>query len=239
MFKYFGSKYKLAGRYPAPAAGQTVIEPFAGSAAFSVLHRRKAGRVILIEKDASVAALWKRLLAMPAADIRNLKDPVDGERSSDLLVAFAGGRTTRDTPEGSFIISPRMAQRFRPMVNRIASVVDECRHFEIICGDYRDAPDEDAFWFIDPPYAPTEGRWDRTRGGRYRFPNRDIDFSELADWCHARRGNVVVCEQAGSKWMPWTHAVLARDGGHRVYGEVFWFRGDEEAAQMSLKLAAE
>lgn len=31
----------------------------------------------------------------------------------------------------------------------------------------------------------------------------------------------------------------ARDGGHRVYGEVFWFRGDEEAAQMSLKLAAE
>jgi hypothetical protein len=125
------------------------------------------------------------------------------------------------------------------MVNRIASVVDDCRHFEVICGDYRDAPDENAFWFIDPPYAATEGRWDRTRGGRYRFPNRDIDFAALADWCRARRGDVVVCEQAGSTWLPWTHAVETSDGCHKQYDEVFWFSGDERAAQQSFKFAAE
>ena len=222
MFKYFGSKYKLGAKYPTPAHGQTIVEPFGGSAAFSVLHRNVAGRVIIVEKDIRVVGLWHRLLSMSAAAIRDLKDPVAGERSTDLLVAFAGGRTTRDTPD-DFIVSPRMSQRFRPMVNRIASVVDGCRHFEVICGDYRDAPDVDAYWFIDPPYAPTEGRWDRTRGGRYRHSNQDIDFAELSRWCRSRRGDALVCEQHGADWMPWTHSIDAIDGDHKSYGEVFWF----------------
>lgn len=45
----------------------------------------------------------------------------------------------------------------------------------------------------------------------------------LSAWCQSRRGDVVVCEQSGSGWLPWTHSVEARDGGHKVYGEVYWF----------------
>ena len=220
MFKYFGSKLNLTTAYPPPVF-DTVIEPFAGSAAYAVAHRH-VDRVVLVERDAAVVALWRRLLAMTADQIRQLPDPVAGTTSSDLLVAFASGRTTRDTPP-TFIVSPRMAQRFRPMVNRIASVVDECRHFEVVEGDYTDAPDVQATWFIDPPYAPTPGgRWDRARGGRYRHNNASLDYADLATWCTSRSGQVIVCEQDGSDWLPWNGQVSARDGAHGGYQEVWW-----------------
>lgn len=220
MFKYFGSKLSIAAEYP-PPVHDMIVEPFAGSAAYAVLHRRTA-RVVLIEADARVAALWRRLLGMTAEEIRALPDPVEGEPSSDLLVAFAAGRTTRDTPV-TFTVSPRMEQRFRPMVNRIAAVVDECRHFEIVEGDYTAAPDVEATWFIDPPYAPTPGgRWDRARGGRYLHNNAGIDYPALAAWCQARTGQVIVCEQDGADWMPWNGHTAARDGAHGGYREVWW-----------------
>lgn len=220
MFKYFGSKLSLAGVYP-PPVHDTLIEPFAGSAAYAVAHRRTP-RVILIERDTKVVALWHRLLAMTADEIRALPDPSEGDLSTDLLVAFAAGRTTRDTPD-RFTVSPRMEQRFRPMVNRIAAVVDECRHFEVIEGDYTDAPDVEATWFIDPPYAPTgTGRWDRARGGRYRHNNASLDYADLATWCTSRSGQVIVCDQDGSDWLPWNGQVSARDGAHGGYQEVWW-----------------
>lgn len=220
MFKFFGSKYRLAKHYPAPETG-LIIEPFAGSAAYSVHHRRNVDRVVLIEKDKRVVDLWDRLLAMPSDAIEALPDPEIGSTSTDLLVAFAAGRTTKDTPE-SFVVSPRMAQRFRPMVNRIASVVDECRHFEVIEGDYSTAPRIEATWFIDPPYQWQWGRWDRSRGGRYTHPNRLIHFGELATWAQDRPGQVIVCEQSGADWLPFRPLVEARDNTHRVYGEVVW-----------------
>lgn len=220
MFKFFGSKYRLAVAYPPPAM-PVIVEPFAGSAAYAVRHRRAVDRVILVERDEAVVALWRRLLAMSVDELRSLPDPVPGEWCSDLLVAFAAGRTTRDTPE-KFRVSPRMAQRFRPMVNRMAGVLDECRHFEVHEGDYTSAPDIEATWFVDPPYQYISGRWDRTRGGRYRHSSRDIDYDALGAWCRSRQGQVVVCDQEGADWMPWNGAVGARDNTHEPYGEVWW-----------------
>ena len=217
MFKFFGSKYRLARNYPAPKYA-TVIEPFAGSAAYSVFHRRSLDRVVLVEKDHRIADVLVRLLSMSSDDIRALPDPVEGDMSSDALVAFAAGRTTRDTPE-RFVVSPRMAQRFRPMVNRIADVVDECRHFEVTHGDYTEAvilADEPATWFVDPPYQHQGGRWDRTRGGRYRHSNRDIDFEALGQWCDdlvADHNHIIACDMDGSTWREWN------GGAHAVAGD--------------------
>ncbi len=219
MFKYFGSKYKSVGAYPVPAF-DTIVEPFAGSAAYAVAHRH-VKNVLLFEKDKRVVALWRRLLSGTVTELLKTVDPVAGEMSSDLLVAFAAGRTTRDTPE-RFLVSPRMAQRYRSMVLRIASVLDECRHFKITQGDYTDAPDKEAVWFIDPPYQHRDGRWDRTRGGRYLHANKDIDFKNLARWCLSRRGQVIVCEQDGADWMPWNKTRPTHNGIHGVYGEVWW-----------------
>ncbi len=91
VFKYYGAKYKLRGVYPSPQC-DTIIEPFAGSGSYAVHHRNTAKRVILIEKDDRVVALWHRLLGMSAADIRAIPDPVRDSQSTDLLTFFAAGK---------------------------------------------------------------------------------------------------------------------------------------------------
>lgn len=235
MFKYFGAKYKLGHAYPPPDY-RVIVEPFAGAASFAVLHRKCADRVVLVEKDARVAELWHRLIETSREDLICLPDPEVGGVSDDLLVAFAAGRTTRDTPP-RFVVSPRMAQRFRPMISRMATVIDECRHFEVSEGDYTSAPDVEATWFVDPPYQAQGGRWDRTRGGRYRHPNIDIDYRALGDWCQERRGQVIVCEQAGADWMTWNGGMAARDNTHEVYGEVWWHSGGDDGADLLTLLA--
>ncbi len=228
MFKFYGAKHTLAPSYPAPLHS-TIVEPFAGAAGYSV-HHRSTARVILYEKDQAIVSLWERLLGMDVSELLAVPDPVPGDMSSDILVALAAGRTTRDTPE-KFTVSARMAQRYRPMVRRIASVLDECRHFEVHCGEYTMAPDIEATWYIDPPYHHPGGdaRWDRSRGGRYLHSNRDIDYPALAEWARARPGQVIVCEQEGAPWMDWTHTLSARDSQHKAYGEVYWYRTGREA----------
>ena len=52
FFSYFGSKHSFATEYPAPVY-DTVIEPFAGSAAYAHAHHDR--RVILIERYDIVA----------------------------------------------------------------------------------------------------------------------------------------------------------------------------------------
>jgi site-specific DNA-adenine methylase len=40
FFSYFGSKYRLAKRYPKPQCDE-IIEPFAGSAGYALLYPQK------------------------------------------------------------------------------------------------------------------------------------------------------------------------------------------------------
>ncbi|MBC9927288.1 hypothetical protein [Leucobacter sp. cx-169] len=222
MFKFYGAKRRLAPQYPAPQL-RTIVEPFAGAAGYAVHHRRSVDRVILVERDDRVADLWVHLLGLSTAEILARPTPTAGEWCDDLLVAFAAGRTTRDTP-ALFRVTERMAARFDPMIRHLAEVIDDCRHFEVVHGDYRDAPDIEATWFIDPPYQAGAGRWDRTRGGRYTHSNRDIDFSELSDWVQARRGQVIACDQEGADWLPWNGRIATVASSKRSYDELYWHR---------------
>lgn len=228
MFKYYGAKRSLAHRYPAPEF-DVLVEPFAGAAGYAVHHRRHFRRVILIDKDQRVTDLWHRLLSMSRAQILALPTPIVGRHSNDLLVAFAAGRSTGDTSD-RFVVTSRMAERFHGMVRHIASVVDECRHFEVHCADWQDAPDLEATWFIDPPYQPRPcDDPSRCGGGRYRYGNRDIDYQALASWCQHRSGQVIVCEQSGADWLSWNGALDAHDSTHRQYREVLWHRSAPSA----------
>jgi hypothetical protein len=224
VFNYYGAKRRLVGNYPPPIFS-TIIEPFAGSAAYAVRHRSTASTVILYEKDRRVVDLWHRLLDTSAADLLAAPTPLVGSMSSDLLMAFASARTTRDTP-ATFQVSARMIQRHEIMVRRIAAVIDDCRHFDVRFGDYSDAPDIEATWFIDPPYQQIDplARWDRTRGGRYLHSNRNLDYDALGRWASSRRGQVIACEQDGATWLDWNASVAARNSDVKPYREVFWHR---------------
>jgi len=76
---------------------------------------------------------------------------------------------------------------------RIAEQVRGISHWRVIEGEYHDAPDIEATWFVDPPYS--------TKAGSY-YPHQPESFDALGEWCRHRRGQVIVCEQEGASWLP-------------------------------------
>ena len=188
MFYYFGSKARLAPHYPEPQCA-CIVEPFAGSAGYSCHHRLP--RTILVERDPRICDLWRMLMGMTPDEIRAIPCPKVGERSSDMLVMLRAA--SEHSLTGRYItVSPRMVSRWRNLVERAADLQPTTRKWTLIEGDYTDAPDIEATWFIDPPYA------NMSRG----YAHKISDYSALAAWCQARRGQVIVCEQQGATWLP-------------------------------------
>jgi 16S rRNA G966 N2-methylase RsmD len=81
---------------------------------------------------------------------------------------------------------------------RIARDVPRIAHWQIIEGDYTDAPDVEAAWFIDPPY--------QTKAGRH-YKEQPDDFAALGEWTQQRKGQVIACDQQGASWLPWSSAI--------------------------------
>jgi len=100
---------------------------------------------------------------------------------------------------------------------RIASQVDAIRHWRIYHTSYANAPNGEATWFIDPPYA-------NRAGARYAY--KDIDYNHLASWCRERLGQVIVCENDGADWLPFDHfhdaKATAGRGRTKISKEVVW-----------------
>ena len=207
MFYYFGRKGQSAASYPAPEYPM-VIEPFAGSMAYT-LHYRPA-YAIGIDADASVAALWHRLAAMTLEAIRDAPGPVLGEQTYDLWHILGESSST------SLLLNYRTANellvhRFEHQ-RRLALRHHDYATRNIIYrnGDYTDAPDVEATWFIDPPYF-------HTNGYRHR-----PDVERLARWVRTRRGQVIVCEGEGADWLEFVEHARPRSIGHTRRAELIW-----------------
>jgi hypothetical protein len=89
---------------------------------------------------------------------------------------------------------PNWASTTNFALKRIAKILPDIKHWETQFGDYKNLPDVESTWFIDPPYQ---------FGGEHYAVN-DIDYSELADWCKIRKGQVIVCENTKTDWLPFT-----------------------------------
>lgn len=87
MFYYYGAKTRLAPLYPKPES-ELIVEPFAGSAGYSVHHLTKgtAQSALLYDIDPRVVEMWDRLLGMTPDAIMRLPAPTVGSRTSDPLV---------------------------------------------------------------------------------------------------------------------------------------------------------
>lgn len=242
MFYYYGGKRRLAKRYPAPRY-DVIIEPFAGSAAYALRHldpstgARQVERVILVEKDPRVCELWHRLLAMDPAGLANYPIPKAGERTDDFLL-MTSACSNRIARTESMIVTTRMPIVIERMFRQIASVLPHAKgRVEVIQGDYTKAPDDEATWFIDPPY------WVNGRGAQVAqsqgkgyaagCDSSSIDYEALGTWCRARRGQVIVCEQSGASWLPFEHLRWARDSIGNKAAEVVWMSPDGESTRAS------
>ena len=60
-----------------------------------------------------------------------------------------------------------------------------------------DLENEEATWFIDPPY--------QFGGHEYKCSNKQIDFAKLAEWCEDRNGQAIVCENTKATWLPFKY----------------------------------
>lgn len=241
FFPYFGAKQSRWKYYPEPEY-PTIIEPFAGSAAYATHYPDR--KVILVEKDERVAAIWDWLIHVPEEEFLRVPTFDGVERVSELGITDPGPLNflrmwANDPSCGEDKISNLMRRNIERNPNskwsslcreRLSAQLRLIRHWEVWHGSWEDV-DVDGFgnleatWFVDPPYQEA--------GKRYKHGNRGIDFGRLGEWCQRRRGQAIVCEAAGADWLPFRllrgdgrAKNSARDGNlGRGSKEVIWTGG--------------
>lgn len=194
MWSYYGSKSKIVDLYPPPVYGK-IIEPFAGTARYALKHFDRD--VLLVEKNPTIARLWLYLQQATPKEIMALPEP-NYKQSVDDFKLTPEEKTLLGFMVAQGIASPqKIVQKFNSIhrdKKNVASSLHKIRHWKIILGDYRDLANEQATWFIDPPY--------QFGGEYYRMSNKAINFGELAEWCKTRNGQAIVCENTKADWLP-------------------------------------
>lgn len=241
MFYFYGGKRRLARFYPAPDY-RVVVEPFAGSAAYSVTHvvpvkgKRAVDRIILIEKDKRVYDTWVKLLAMDVDEVLNYPIPDAGARTSDFLL-MTSACSNRIARTEEMTVTTRMPVVLRRMFKQIAAVLPHVKErIEIVHGDYTEAENIEATWFIDPPYHVDGRAQSRGMGYAEGCNSYALDYEALADWCRSRRGQRIVCEQQGATWLPFNHLRRARNSIGNEAAEVVWSDPPQPEAKPDLQL---
>jgi hypothetical protein len=220
MWPYYGCKVKMIDLYPAPKRDK-IVEPFAGTARYSLKYFDRD--VLLVDKYDVIIKIWKWLQQCSPADILKLPRLKEGERVSSykfdceeaaLLMGFLvvkGVESPRDTA-----VYRATTERPRLMGQRLKFIADnlfKIKHWKIELGSYEDIPNQNATWFIDPPY--------QVGGSYYKHNNKGWDYSRLAEWCQARHGHVIVCENTGANWLPF-YPMRKLNGSYRTTTEAIW-----------------
>lgn len=225
MFSYYGSKSKVVDLYPSPKFGK-IIEPFAGSARYALKYFDRD--VLLVDKYDVIVKVWRYLQQASPADIMGLPEPKykesieqfnlsEGER---LLMSFLVAR--------GVAVPCKVVQQFSDIPaakKQIANQLYKIKHWTITQGDYKDIENENATWFIDPPY----------QNGGHKYRVHKMDFQALGEWCKARNGQVIVCENTLADWMPF-YSMSEMTGAFSNSTEAIWsnYPHDFQARQTEL-----
>ena len=238
FFSFYGGKWRGAKYYPAPLHA-TIVEPFAGSAGYSVRHYER--NVILCEKDPVIYGVWDYLLRATPAEIMRLPLLRAGDKISDLpaqvpqearwLIGFlvnGAAAAPCNTPSSWMrrVLSgehPQSASSFwgESRRARIASQVEKIKHWKVYNRSWEDCPIPrgSATWFVDPPY--------QDMGKHYVYGSDGIDYEALGAWCRSRRGQVIACEGVGATWLPFRplreiRSATCEGGKPRRFMEAIW-----------------
>jgi site-specific DNA-adenine methylase len=218
MFYYYGRKEKVF-KYYSPPKYDTIIEPFAGSAVYSLKNYEK--NIIILDKDERIINIWKYLKSATSQEILSLPLIIKGQSLNDTEF---DNLTSVQKDLISFFSNPSSAQPKRSVGKfniwheknrkRLSEDVNKIRHWEIILGDYRDIPNQKATWFIDPPYQGNGGKY-------YKHGNKDMNYDELREWITSREGQVIVCENSEAEWLDFK-PLKKLQGQRRKTVEVVW-----------------
>ena len=214
LFKWFGSKWLSSKTLPAPCH-ETIIEPFAGGAGYSLRHATRA--VVLCETDPNLRALWRWLIhAATESAIRDI--PLDVPEGTDIRwLGLSEGQALllktwqRTNNVGDcWTISPwgnKPGQWTANTRARVASEFGEIAHWSIsrLSGLDMLSVKREATWFVDPPYQHN-----------YQYRNKPVDYARLSALVQENIGQRIVCEALCAKtnarptWLPFA------DFGSRV-----------------------
>ncbi len=228
MFTYYGSKARIAKFYPEPLHPM-IVEPFAGSAKYACQYPEK--QVVLFDVDPRIVRVWRYLIGCTSADILKLPlapkgvkvDDLDISDDAKLFLGYMISAATRNPKKTA-------TEKTNWMVNKrqsIADFVEKVHHWRVGQKDFRKVPDVEATWFVDPPYQK-QGQW-------YDYRLKPEEYSELGDFCQERKGQVIVCENAGADWLPFRP--LVKNAGQKNNGpmEVIWTNTDPPPASPRMK----
>lgn|GEM_PF-5252029 len=180
LFPYSGSKARDVQHLPAPPKGTvTIVEPFAGSLAYSVAHRvpniicaeaSELARDLLLYLNKST---YHRLHTIQALRIQRVQIAQFGERhgltepEQTLVRLFTAGAISGALNSKILYPNKRLALDFKSLAY--------FRHTNLqVHKDFRDllAPDsfagvdpESTWYFVDPPYLDTVAGYDKGCGG--------------------------------------------------------------------------
>jgi site-specific DNA-adenine methylase len=227
FISYYGGKYRMAPKYPSPIY-DTIIEPFAGSAGYSIRYYWK--NVILCDINPIIYSIWDYLIHVSSEEILRLPilgndDCVDDfsiPQEAKWLIGFWLNTGTdhpckRLSMWGMERVNVNKCMVWcRNVINRIAYQVNFIRHWKVYNISYKDIQfNEKMTWFIDPPYNNKPGEY-------YKFGRKQIDYIDLCNWCLNRRGQVIVCENYGANWLPFKEFGVFRNTKNTGSKEVIW-----------------
>lgn len=230
MFYYYGRKKMLARRYP-PPEHPVIVEPFAGSAAYSLHGDHWERDVILCDRSALVIGIWRYLQQASRADILALPDPPEGtdirrtftslsRAELDLIGLHTGqGKPTRRSVVSKF-------SRWGAGRRYIADNIHKVRRWKVHHCSFGNCPyGGPATWFIDPPYQHA--------GVVYRAHDT-LDFLDLAKFVATREGTVIVCgDYDRDTWLPFDLIGETKSAGTRTSREGVYVRRAEVEALAS------
>jgi len=214
MFSYYGSKRQLAHLYADPQYDQ-IVEPFAGSAGYSLHGNRWRKDVLLLDRDTRVVGAWEWLIGEATrATILALPDLHVGETSTEFLsIASVATRTVNSL--NTAVVTPSMVATWEESRSCLAADISKVKHWHVRSGGYADAPDVAATWFVDPPY---EG----FVGDGYVYGSPGLDYTRLATWIRARAGQTIVCESGVAGYLPFEPLRTGTDKPDDAHAEFIW-----------------
>jgi hypothetical protein len=226
MFYYYGRKKQLAKHYPEPNF-DTIVEPFAGAAAYSFYGNNWQKRVVLIEKDSRVAEIWDWMINVATPEsVLALPDLKVGEKSSEFLHIIHAA-TKMAFKYKKIKVTPVLARNWEISKRVISSNLHKVKHWEILCADYSNAPKIEATWFIDPPYKGEPGMG-------YGFSSSMLDYAALSDWTKSQKGEVICCEGPNGDYLPFLPLRASKGVAGKSSAEKIYYRSEHGNRQKSM-----
>lgn len=206
MFSYFGCKSRISQLYPQPRHKE-IREPMAGSARYACLHSN-CRNIWINEINPTVYGIWAYLAQASVIDIEVLPNLGPGDSVWDHEYLCQAERDLLGFMINNGVAVPRHTAtswsggQVAETKRRILKILPRIKDWKITNLDYKDMPNGEATWFIDPPYQKVHNP----------YPNGLINYNHLQKWTLERQGQLIVCEGKGANWLPFRNLTSEHHG---------------------------